>query len=95
MDKQFPIKHVWSHCKGKKGFKTYTYEKVEDEMSEYAATFPMMSAQELVDWAKACHPNVNIDAYDATYRKFMKHVHICDISLVYFVKRSILLSNNR
>lgn len=56
-------------------------------MSEYAVCFPMMSTQELVDWAKACHPNVSIHAYDATYRKFTKHVGTQrDISLIYLVK---------
>ena len=27
--------------------------------------FPMMSTQELIDWAKACHPNVSTHAYDS------------------------------
>ena len=34
----------------------------------------MMSTQELIDWAKACHPNVSIHAYDSTWRKFLKHI---------------------
>ena len=56
-------------------------------MSEYTVCFPMMSTQELVDWAKACYSNVSIHAYDATYSKFMKHLGTShDISLVYFVK---------
>ena len=56
-------------------------------MSEYAACFPMMSTQELVDWARACHPKVSIHAYDATYRKFFKHLGTShDILSVYFVK---------
>ena len=84
LDKQFPIKQrgdntcmvdfVWHHCKNKKGFKTYTYKKLEKELSMYASYFPMMSTQELVDWARACHNNVSIHAYDATYRKFMKDI---------------------
>ena len=28
--------------------------------------FSMTTAQELVDWAKECHPNVSIHAYDST-----------------------------
>lgn len=60
---------------------------LSDEMSEYAVCFLMMSTQELVDWAKACHSNVSIHEYDATYRKFMKHLGTSrDISLVCFVK---------
>ena len=54
-------------------------------------SFPMMSTQELIDWAKACHPNVSIHAYDPTWRKFMKHIsnegrqgHV--ISLVFYIK---------
>ena len=53
LDKQFPIKQrgdntcmvdfVWHHCKNKTGFKTYTYKKLEKELSMYASCFPMMS----------------------------------------------------
>ena len=48
----------------------------------------MMSTQELIDWAKACHPNVSIHAYDSTWRKFMKHIASAsrDISLVFYIK---------
>ena len=84
LDKQFQIKQrgdntcmvdfVWHNCKGKKGFQKYTYQKLYDELEVYAsASFPRMSTQELLDWAKACHPNVSIHAYDSTWRKFMKH----------------------
>ena len=84
-DKQFQIKQrgnntcmvdfVWHNCKGKKGFQKYTYQKLYDEMEVYgSASFLMMSTQELIDWAKACHPNVSIHAYDSTWRKFMKHI---------------------
>ena len=84
LDKQFQIKQrgdntcmvdfVWHNCKGKKGFQKYTYQKLSDELREYAANFPMMSTQELIDWTKKCHPNVGIHAYDSTWRKFMKHI---------------------
>ena len=33
-----------------------------------------MSTQEVVDWAKECHPNISVHAYDSTYKKFMKHI---------------------
>lgn len=49
----------------------------------------MMSTQGLVEWAKTCHPNVSIHAYDSTWRKFMKHVpqhgH-SEITLVFYIK---------
>ena len=53
-----------------------------------SGSFPMMSTQELIDWAKACHPNVSIHAYDSTWRKFMKHIASAsrDISLVFYIK---------
>lgn len=48
----------------------------------------MMTTQELIDWAKNCHPNVSIHAYDATWRKFMKHApqHEHTICLVFYIK---------
>ena len=54
-----------------------------------SASFPMMSTQELIYWAKACHPNVSIHAYDSTWRKFMKHLALhghSDVTLVFFIK---------
>ena len=59
------------------------------ELQEYAANFPMMSTQELVDWAKKCHPNVSIHAYDSTWRKFMKHITSTNhrsVCLVFYIK---------
>ena len=55
---------------------------------QYAADFPFISTQELIDWAKTCHSsNVSIHAYDARYRKFTKRIsHLAAVSLVYFVK---------
>ena len=99
LDKQFQIKQrgdntcmvdfVWHNCKGKKGFQKYTHQKLYDEMEVYgSASFPMMSAQVLIDWAKVCHPNVSIHAYDSTWRKFMKHIASCQppICLVFYIK---------
>ena len=64
------VDFVWHNCKGKKDFQNYTYKKLYDEMEVYgSASFPMMSTEELIDWAKACHPNVSIHAYDSTWRK--------------------------
>lgn len=64
------IDFVWHNCKGKQGFQKYTYQKLSNELQEYAAHFLMMSTQELVEWAKTCHPKVFIHAYDSTWRKF-------------------------
>ena len=100
LDKQFQIKQrgdntcivdfVWHNCQGKKEFQKYTYQKLYDEMEVYgSAGFPMMSTQELIYWAKACHPNVSIHAYDSTWRKFMKHIAShghSDVTLVFFIK---------
>ena len=55
-----------------------------------------MSTQEVVNWAKECHPNISIHAYDSTYKKFMKHIATTprhDISLVFFYKGQPLLPN--
>ena len=99
LDEQFQIKQrgdntcmvdfVWYNCQGKKGFKKYTYQKLSDELEIYgSASFPMMSTQELIDWAKACHPNVSIHVYDSSWRKFMKHIASIkpSICLVFYIK---------
>ena len=83
------VDFVWHNCKGKKGFQKYTYQKLYDELEVYAsASFSRMSTRELVDWAKACHPNVSIHAYDSTWRKFMKYIasRHPSICLVFYIK---------
>ena len=99
LDKQFPIKQrgdntcmtdfIWHQCQRKNGFKRYSYQKLKDELSEFATSFPFMSTQEVVDWARAFHPNASIHAYDSTYKTFMKYIATTprhDISLVFFIK---------
>lgn len=61
------VDFVWYNCKDRKGFQKYTYQKLSDELEEYAGYFPLMSTQELVEWAKKCHPNVSIYVYDSTW----------------------------
>ena len=81
------IHFIWHQCQNKKGFKRYNYQKLRDELSEFATSFPFMSTQAVVDWARECHPNLSIHAYDSTYKKFMKYLGIShDISLVFFIK---------
>ena len=82
------IDYVWDQVRGKKGFKTYDYNKLKNEIFKYCADPPRMTTKELIDWAKYCHTNVSIHAYDSTYRKFKTHTnkHNCDVFLVYIVK---------
>ena len=97
LNKQRPIKshgvntcvvdYVWDQVKGKRGFKTYNYDKLKNEIYEFAPEGEMISTEELIDWAKTCHERVSIHAYDARYRKFIKHTKgHPDVVLVYIVK---------
>lgn len=81
------VDYIWEEVRGKRGFKTYIYEKLYNELSEYATNFPLMSTQEIIDWVRNCHNNVSLHAYSATYKKFMKHIsQTPDIQLVYITK---------
>ena len=81
------VDYVWDQVRGKRGFKTYTYDKLKNEIYEYVAEGEMISTDELINWAKECHDNVSIHAFDARYRKFITHSkHCSNISLVYIVK---------
>ena len=43
--------------------------------------------EKLINWAKNCHTNVSIRAFDSMYRKFVTYSNYCsNISLVYIVK---------
>ena len=48
---------------------------------------PKLCTENIIQWAKECHPNVSIHAYDATYRKFVTYT-VChpDVVLVFIVK---------
>ena len=79
--------YVWDQVRGKSGFKTYTYEKLRDEIYEFVPEDEMINTRELIEWAKKSHTNVSIHAFDARYRKFITHVNNhTDVSLVYIVK---------
>ena len=68
-------------------FKKYTRKILFDELEEYAANYPIMNTDEIIDLAKHRHHNVLVHAYDACYMKFTKYIAVRrDISLVYFVK---------
>ena len=97
LNKQRPIKshgvntcvvdYVWDQVRGQRGFKTYTYDKLKSEIYEYVPEGEMISTEELINWAKECHDNVSIHAFDSRYIKFITHSkHCSNISLVYIVK---------
>lgn len=64
------VDYMWSQRWGKCGFKSYTFDKLKSELRDYASYYPMMNTEEIIDWAKNCHYNVSIHAYDARYKKF-------------------------
>ena len=61
---------MWSEAPGKHSFKSYTYEKLKEEMLSFACEPPYMSTYEQVKWARQCHSSVSVLEYDARYRKF-------------------------
>lgn len=80
------IDYVWDQVKGKRGFKTYTYEKLKNEIYKYV-NGTMINTEELINWTKDCHSNVSIHAFDSRYRKFIAHNNNCsNVTLVYVVK---------
>lgn len=80
------IDYFWDQVKGKRGFKTYTYEKLKNEIYKYV-NGTMISTEELINWTKDCHSNVSIHAFDSRYRKFIAHNNNCsNVTLVYVVK---------
>lgn len=99
LNKQRPIKshgvntcvldYVWDQVRGQRGFKTYDYDKLKNEIYKYVPESEMISTEEPINWAKACHDNVSIHAYDSRYRKFVTHIGTntrTNVVLVYIVK---------
>ena len=81
------IDYIWDQVRGQRGFKTYTYEKLKDEIYSFVPEGDMINTEELIDWARNCHHNVSIHAFDCRYHKFITHSkHCSNISLVYIVK---------
>lgn len=65
--------YVWSQ--GKRGFKNYTFEKLKNEIIRFVeGDDRRVSTEELVYWAKTCHPyQVSIHAFDMRYKKFLRY----------------------
>lgn len=83
------LDYFWHEIKGRRGFKSYTYDKLLDELSYYDTTneFPLLSTREIVNWIKAKHNNISLHAYSCTDKKFMSHIpHAPDVILTFFVK---------
>ena len=82
------VDYVWNQVRGKRGFKKYTYDKLKNEIYSFVCEGEMINTDELIDWAKSCHPNVSIHAFDSRYKKFITHTRKNDgyVSLVYVVK---------
>ena len=85
--------YLWDQCKGKRGCRSYTREKFVAEVWSYATITvigclkPKLCTDNIIQWAKECHPNVSIHAFDATCRKFVAYSNHCsNITLVFFVK---------
>ena len=98
LNKQRPIKshsvnscvidYVWDQVRGSRGFKTYSYEKLKNEIYMYVPEGDMISTEELTNWAKT-HDNISIHAFDCRHRKFITHIAVntrTNIALVYVVK---------
>ena len=83
------VDYVWDQVRGQPGFKSYTYDKLKSEIYEFVPEGDMISTVELIDWAKECHNNVSIHAFDARYKKFITHIATntrTNVVLVYIVK---------
>ena len=86
--------YLWDQCKGKRGFKSYSRDKFTAELMPYASECVsgfrdmQFSTRNIIQWAKECHPNVSIHAFDARYQKFVAHIAPTsrDITLVFIVK---------
>lgn len=92
LNKQLPIKshgvntcvvdYVWDQVQGRRGFKTYTYDKLKNEIYDYVPEGEMISTDELINWASERHDNVSIHAFDSRFKKFITHSKNCsNISL--------------
>ena len=80
---------VWDQVRGQHGFKTYDYNKLRDELYRYVVEGEMISTGELIKWARECHDNVSIHAFDSRYKKFITHIGSntrTNVVLVYVVK---------
>ena len=68
------VDFIWDQCRGKRGFRSYDYNKLRDELNQFTFLKDIknygMNTSEIIDWIKECHPNVSLHAFDAKYEKF-------------------------
>ena len=81
------IDYVWSQIKNKRVFKTYSYNKLKNEILRYVDDPKTgTSTFELINWAKT-HSNVSVHAFDARYKTFFTYsTGHTNIVLCYIVK---------
>lgn len=82
------IDYIWSQIRGKPGIKTYDYDKLYEELVDYAE-MPLYvdTTEEVISWIKNCHSNISLHAYTCTYRQFTDYIsHAPDIVLCFMVK---------
>lgn len=68
------VDFIWDQCRGKRGFRSYDYNKLRDELNQFTFLKDVknygMNTSEIIDWIKECHPNVSLHAFDAKYENF-------------------------
>jgi hypothetical protein len=63
---------LWAMCRGKGGFKNYTYEKFIKEFNQYVIDGKKRpTTNEIINWRNECHPNISIYAINPYYKKFV------------------------
>ena len=85
---------IWDQCKGRPGFKNYTYEKLVSEVWSFATVTVtgnlkrQLCTENIINWAKELHPHVSIHAFDAGFRKFATYSAPSkrEVSLVFIAK---------
>lgn len=82
------VDYVWNQVRGKKGSRTYDYDRLKDEIYRFCEQAPWVGTYELISWAKepskCINPRVRCTQM---YRKFVTHSNgHPDITLVFVVK---------
>lgn len=82
------LDYLWDQVKGRKGFKTYDYNKLKNELYSYVPEGDeMVSTEEIIKLSDECHQNVAVHAFDSRYRNFIRHTNgHPDIILVFIVR---------
>lgn len=69
------IDYIWEPIRGKRDFRSYTYQSFKEELRGFSSDkFPQMATDEIKNWVSTATNSASLHAYDVMFEKFDKYI---------------------